>query len=1125
MNASSLSGSPGQAASVTHPSVAGWWLIYVAFVIYGSLVPLDFRPMPWEAAWQAFGRIHLLNVGAAGRADWVANGVLYVPVGFLTASLLAGRGAAIRAGAAVGALGWVALLALAVEFAQVFFPPRTVSLNDLFAEFVGGGLGVGIAVVAADRLRHLVAAWMGGVERFAPRLLKLYALAYVAFSFFPFDFLLSAGEWADKLASDRWGWLWASAGGRGGAAAGVAKLMAEALAAAPLGWLLARRGWGPGRALGAGAVLGAVIELGQFCLVSGVAQGFSVLTRAAGVAAGALAWGRRGRLDPLVVAGAIRRHGLVAVVVYLVALVAVTGWFELPWRGWAEAFFALEEVRFLPFYYHYYTTEQAALLSLTSVCLMYAPVGLLAWAFFFGPGLAATLAALLAGLMEVSKLFLVGLHPDPTNLLVAGAAAWLVCRLARGAEGLARRAGRKAGEVRPTRAEGAFEPREIPDQGEGSGDGRAGLAGRGPARDGSAHSRIPPARRDRPVAATPRRPGTLNLAGLVVASGVVVWGVISFPLYPVLLGLALTGYGVALWLRPHWLWVAVPASLALLDLAPWSGRFFFDEFDLLLLVSVAVGYARLDPAPGGGRDGLQRLALGLVALPYGIAMVRGLLPWQGLDANAFSHYYSPFNALRIAKGAGWALLLAGLAGRFVAAGVDVRRPFGRGMVLGLAGTAAAVIWERWAFPGLGNFTDVYRVTGPFSQMHTGGADLECYLTAAAPFLVWVLLERRTWPERVLGALLLAAATYAVMVSFSRAGYVGYGLAVVLTAICALARPGQGGKPGWLKRGGGMAALVALMLAVAAPIFLGGFAQERLARAGTDLNVRIAHWRDALAMRDPNWGIALFGMGLGRFPVTHYWRSGETRAASYQIGREGDQRFLRLGAGSPIYVEQFVAVRPGQEYTLTLRARSPREGGRIAISVCEKWLLTSVRCTFAGQEVPGGGWQALNLKLPTGAVGGGPWYRTRPVKLSLYSAGLDGVVDVDDLRLAGRDGQDLLANGDFTAGMDRWFFSADVDLPWHIWSQPVAVLFEMGWLGGAALGFAGLLALWRTSRAVLGGDFSAGVWLAAFLGQGVLGLVDSLGDSPRGLMLGLFVMSFMHGMKSASPVVAIHPAAG
>lgn len=1066
-----------------------WWLLYVAFVVYGSLVPLDYRPMPWDLAWQEFGRIHLLDVGAAGRADWVANGVLYFPVGFLTASLLSGHGRAARL-AVVATMAFVAALALGVEFAQLFFPPRTVSLNDLMAEFIGGGAGAALAVVAADRLRRLLAAWVGGVERFAPRLLKVYALAYCAFSFFPFDFLMSTGELGEKLASESWGWLWAGSGGRGGSAAGVAKLAAEALAAAPLGWLFASRGWTRGRVLAGGAVLGATIEIGQFFLVSGVAQGFSVVTRAAGVLAGAVAWEQRRRLDPLVLAGVMRRFGVGLVVLYVLALLAVTGWFELPWRGWSEASLVLAGVRFLPFYYHYYTTEQAALLSLTSVCLLYAPLGVLAWAYFLGPGLAGCLAALMAGAVEGSKLFLAGQHPDPTNLLLALAAGWLGCRLGQGAEGLAQRAvpqglGRMAENV-PDPAPSA-PLRQKGREAASPGTARASTGG-------AEHAWC--------------RPGALGLAGLAAAGGLAAWGVLSFPLHPALLGLAMAGYGVALWYRPHWLWVAVPAALALLDLAPWSGRFFFDEFDLLLLVSVAVGYARLGPVPAGRRDGAWRPVVGLVVLAYGIATLRGLLPWQGLDANAFSHYYSPFNALRIAKGAGWAFLLVVLARRFAAAGMDVGRHFGQGLVLGLAGTVATVIWERWTFPGLFNFADVYRVTGPFSQMHTGGADLDCYLTAAAPFLVWGLFERRGWLERSLGVLLLAASTYAVMVSFSRAAYAGFGLAVAVAALFAWRHAGRGRPVAWIKSGLAAVALGALVLAVAAPVFLGGFAQARLSRAGEDLALRTAHWRDALAMRDGGLATEIFGMGLGRFPATHYWRSQETRAASYQIGREGDNPYLRLGTGSPLYVEQFVAVQPGRDYALNLRARSSGGGARLSVSLCEKWLLTSARCVFGGLEVPGGEWRELTVRLPLGDVGNEPWYCRRPVKFSLYNAGRDGVVEVDDVRLAGRDGQQLLGNGNFAQGMDQWFFTADVDLPWYIWSLPVAALFAAGWLGCVAGSLFAGLAVIRGLKEIFRGNLIAACWLASVCGLAVIAAVADFSDSPRILLLLFLAFSFL-----------------
>jgi hypothetical protein len=64
------------------------WSLYVGFVVYGSLVPLDFHYLPWGQAWESFKTVKLLDVGAQGRADWLSNGVLYVPVGFFTVNLL-----------------------------------------------------------------------------------------------------------------------------------------------------------------------------------------------------------------------------------------------------------------------------------------------------------------------------------------------------------------------------------------------------------------------------------------------------------------------------------------------------------------------------------------------------------------------------------------------------------------------------------------------------------------------------------------------------------------------------------------------------------------------------------------------------------------------------------------------------------------------------------------------------------------------------------------------------------------------------------------------------------------------------------------------------------------------------
>src|SRR5579871_125985 len=78
-----------------------------------------------------------------------------------------------------------------------------------------------------------------------------------------------------------------------------------------------------------------------------------------------------------------------------------------------------------------------------------------------------------------------------------------------------------------------------------------------------------------------------NLEALfgVVLIGVVAWFVFDFPILRLWLALGFTFYAACLWRWPRiWLF-AVPALLPAFDLAPWSGRFFFNEFDAFVLLT------------------------------------------------------------------------------------------------------------------------------------------------------------------------------------------------------------------------------------------------------------------------------------------------------------------------------------------------------------------------------------------------------------------------------------------------------------------------------------------------------------------------------------------------------------
>jgi VanZ family protein len=1051
------------------------WLGYVSFVVYGSLVPLDFKPLALDQAWAIFQHVPMYTLGVESRADWIANGVLYVPVGFLTAYLLIQNGSGTRPIPLFFLAGLFSIaLAFGVEFTQVFFPPRTVSLNDLLAESVGSLIGIMLAARYSEWFRFLLNAVFSDPKRLTLRLLEAYLAGYIAFSLFPYDILLSAAELEQKLQGDSWGWF--LAGDVHESILIAFRSISEIILTLPFGLFLAYRSGRQSinypQAIFFGVLLGSGIEIAQFFTASGIAQGLSVLTRVAGVCGGLALWNLRTDWSPERLAMLTRRHAPLLGVIYLLVLLQVNGWFSHHWNGTDFAVAQLGELHFLPFYYHYFTTEAKALFSLASVCLMYLPFGLLTWANLGSPSQAFFSALFAAGLVEIGKLFLQNMHPDPTNIMLGALASWGMLHLAREFS--------KAAAVSAT---GNITTSQVPQI----------------ERTESHDSRVA-------ITVTPTRRGAVY-AVLSALLAFVAYRAATFPTQPVLLCLFLAACAAIIWCRPALLFVIVLTALPVLDLAPWSGRFYFDEFDLLLMTGLAIGYARTPPSPRkrGHTDTIFAWVGSLLAISYAISAVRGLTPWQTPDANAFTNYYSPFNALRIVKGALWALLSYGLLRRLVAAGMDTKRPLAQGMVAGLALTVAVTLWERTTFGSLFDFTSDYRVTGPFSSMHTGGAYIECYLAIATPFLVLLILQTQSWLSRLLGVLLLLAATYALMVTFSRNGYAAFGVALSIVLLIAAFKSGRRQQRGIL-----VATLSGAMLAVAIPIFTGPFAQDRMASASQDYAVRQAHWADALNIRTPDWFTTLFGMGLGRYPESHYLLSSEGKhAGTYQLKKEDENTFLRLGSGDPIYFEQAVAIEPHKNYVLKLNVRANKPGAEVATSLCEKWMLTSFSCiqTTLNTSNVTGSWNSLQASFSSGSLGDGPWYGRKTIKLALHNPRDNGQIDIDNVRLETVQGENLLINGDFSNELDHWFFSADSHLQWHAKSLPVAVLFDQGWLGLIALCAFSALAVGRAAGRAWRGDLNTAAALASFSAFLVVGLFDTLIDAPRFLFLFLLLGGF------------------
>jgi hypothetical protein len=514
----------------------------------------------------------------------------------------------------------------------------------------------------------------------------------------------------------------------------------------------------------------------------------------------------------------------------------------------------------------------------------------------------------------------------------------------------------------------------------------------------------------------------------------------------------------------------------------------------------------------------MRTAFVLLAVSYLISLAIGLWPLQPIDHAAFTDPFSRYAGLPSAKAFLSALLLIWLALHARERGQDVARFFTTGMLCGLAGVSLVALWERIAYPGLLDFNREFRIAASFSSMNTGGGAVEAYLVFAMPFIAAGVAMFKGWAMRGCMVVLLLLSSYALMVTYARAGYGGLAVAwLVLSAAVVLARVRAKGLVD-VRLWALPTALVAVAGLVIVPVMSDRFAQSRLATVGDDWQTRVSHWSEVQGMMPRSFVTQAFGMGLGRFPETYFFQGkGAPPSAPFRFQTEEGNTFLRLGVGAPLYVDQVVPVEPATRYSLSFRARSASGRGEVNVLLCERTFFYSSGCESAVVRLDAepGSWARYEAAIDAGRLGATPWYAHRPVKLSVENASGKVAVDVDDLGLAPAQSASIVRNGDFERGGARWFYSsAHNHLPWHIKNLPLELLFGQGWFGLAAFAVFLLSAL---SMLLAGGGLFAGVVLSAFAGFLAVGVFDSLLDSPR--LLTLFYMTAgVAGVALAQPVL-------
>ena len=638
---------------------------------------------------------------------------------------------------------------------------------------------------------------------------------------------------------------------------------------------------------------------------------------------------------------------------------------------------------------------------------------------------------------------------------------------------------------------------------------------------------------------------SLGLVCLAAASALA----LHHPVAPMvaLIGLCLW-VALAVWRPLAWLWV-VPAFLPVLNFSPWTGWIVFEEFDLLLLGTLAAGYFRLGwewsqrtacltptsrlvgipgrsrPSPGVDTADLtgSRVWQGLLAVLCVLllsSLWRGLLDAGGWSFDWFASYDSALDSVRIFKSLAFALCFMPLLERaFRVAPIGVLIRLARGLIAGLAVLLLAVLWERLAFVGLTNLSSNYRTVGLFWEMHVGGAAIDGYLAMSIPFVVWAVTAARKPLTWVAAAALAVVAEYVCLTTFSRGVYLATLAPMVFLYLSLL--PRRKDAPRWRVRGT-RALLVVLAGELSLVIVGGSFMTARVAETQKDIGSRMEHWRNGISLLHgpADW---LLGLGLGRLPASYNAHvpsetfPGRITWHRDVTGTPAPATFVRLrasenmGASAGVYaLSQRVSVVASGQHSVRLTARVLGDT-MLVVSLCEQHLLYDRRCQRGWVPLSASpdhaSWQMLEFPLvgswlePEGA------WLPRLKFFSIAAVADGGQVDIEEVRLINDQGSNMLENGDFEQNLAHWWPVAQwYFLPWHIDNLYLEILVERGVLTWLVLATMLGMVMYKLLLGPAREHPMAPFLVASLLGFLFVGLASSVLDVPR-VAFGVFLILF------------------
>jgi VanZ family protein len=426
--------------------------------VYGNLIPFHYQPRPFSDAFVVFREMPYIDAANLGaRGDWVVSVALFAFLGFLMmGAFCVDRPRWIGWVAAFGVCLFCSALSVLIEFTQIFFPPRTVSVNDIVVESVGGLVGTAIWLIAGQRMtrhiRKLVAE--PNLSGLAARVLPCYLVLLLTIELMPFDFVVNTNELKTKYDEGRI-WLIPFHYWPPGAIPGaLGKVFITILCFFPAGFLRALSskwhapvGFDWRSALVFGLSITSVIELLKLLVFSRFCDTTIIFTGTVAVAGGwltARVFQESWRASSLATESSSdfwnRRPWLAVLFVIWLAAVSYYNWRPFDFTTMPSSFaddmedlpqHGMRRFSWLPVVEYYWSNKYEVLDQFFKKTFAFVPLGVLTSLFLhrrYRPGSAwpAVLAALAVGVaLHVGRYFLPTRVPSVTDILLGCFGAWL----------------------------------------------------------------------------------------------------------------------------------------------------------------------------------------------------------------------------------------------------------------------------------------------------------------------------------------------------------------------------------------------------------------------------------------------------------------------------------------------------------------------------------------------------------------------------------------------------------------------------------------------------------------------------------------------------------------------------